>query len=136
MVSKPYINHVSLPIGPTSDERGLQFYVNRYLVGHPDDPRSPNELGTIIWLWHPGLQDIMSAIGLAGLANLTGNTEMKTVARAKYGAALRQTGKLINDPSTPYLQVTMRSIVMLALFEVTATPAPHIAFVVGGQLFC
>ncbi|GKT43746.1 uncharacterized protein ColSpa_03927 [Colletotrichum spaethianum] len=44
--------------------------------------------------------------------------EMMATAREKYGSALRQTGKLIRPPHTPSIDVTMRSVVALAMFEV------------------
>ncbi|KAK2042270.1 hypothetical protein LZ31DRAFT_526531 [Colletotrichum somersetense] len=108
----------TLHIGPTLEEQGVQFYVNRYLIGHPDEPKSGQELATEGWIWHPAMQDVMCAVGLAGLYNLTGNVEMMATAREKYGSALRQTGKLIRPPNTPSLDVTMRSVVALAMFEV------------------
>ncbi|KAK1595208.1 uncharacterized protein LY79DRAFT_511109 [Colletotrichum navitas] len=78
----------------------------------------------------------MCAVGLAGLYNLTGNVEMMATAREKYGSALRQTGKLIRPPHTPSIDVTMRSVVALAMFEVVkgthhSTSTVH-AHVMGG----
>ncbi|EFQ33270.1 uncharacterized protein GLRG_08414 [Colletotrichum graminicola M1.001] len=108
----------TLHIGPTLEEQGIQFYVNRYLIGHPDEPKSGQDLATQGWVWHPAVQDVMCAVGLAGLYNLTGNVEMMATAREKYGSALRQTGKLIRPPHTPSIDVTMRSVVALAMFEV------------------
>ncbi|OLN81620.1 White-opaque regulator 1-like protein 2 [Colletotrichum chlorophyti] len=123
-------------IGPTLEEQGIQFYVNRYLLGHPDEPKSGKDLATEPWIWHPALQDVMSAVGLAGLYNLTGKAEMMATAREKYGSALRQTGQLIQPPHTPSIDVTMRSVVALAMFEVVkgthhSTGTVH-AHVVGG----
>jgi hypothetical protein len=66
------------------------------------------------------VQDIMAAVGLASLSNLRGDTSMMTMARQKYGLALRQTGRLIQASSMPDFEVTMRSVVMLAMFEVCA----------------
>ncbi|OHW96399.1 C6 zinc finger domain-containing-like protein [Colletotrichum incanum] len=108
----------TLHIGPTLEEQGVQFYVNRYLIGHPDEPKSGQDLATEGWIWHPAVQDVMCAVGLAGLYNLTGNMEMMATAREKYGSALRQTGKLIRPPHTPSIDVTMRSVIALAMFEV------------------
>ncbi|KDN71319.1 putative conserved hypothetical protein [Colletotrichum sublineola] len=108
----------TLHIGPTLEEQGVQFYINRYLIGHPDEPKSGQDLATQAWIWHPTVQDVMCAVGLAGLYNLTGNVEMMATAREKYGSALRQTGNLIRPPHTPSIDVTMRSVVALAMFEV------------------
>lgn len=100
------------------EDQGMHFYVNRYLVGLPDEPKYTSDITASHWIWNPALQHIVSAIGLAGLSNLTGNTAMMGVAREKYGRALRQTGQLIQPPNSPSLDVTMRSVVMLAMYEV------------------
>ncbi|KAF9875651.1 hypothetical protein CkaCkLH20_07032 [Colletotrichum karsti] len=127
---------ISIRVGPTLEEQGLQFYVNRYLVGHPDEVKSAQDLAGEPWVWHPALQDVMTAVGLAGLYNLTGNVEMMATAREKYGSALRQTGKLIRPPHNPSIDVTMRAVVALAMFEVVkgthhSTGTVH-AHVMGG----
>jgi hypothetical protein len=96
----------------------MQFYVNRYLLGHPDEPKRPQDLAMATWVWHPALQDIMTAIGLAGLSNLSSSSDLMNVARSKYGRALRRTGSLIQRHRTPDMEITMRSVVLLALYEV------------------
>ncbi|KPA40109.1 hypothetical protein FLAG1_07005 [Fusarium langsethiae] len=108
------------PIDSSIEDQGIQFYVNRYLIGHPDEPRHPGDLTNTEWLWDPAVQDIMAAVGLASLSNLRGDSSMMTTARQKYGLALRQTGRLIQTSSMPDFEVTMRSVVMLAMFEVCA----------------
>ncbi|KAJ4264743.1 hypothetical protein NW762_004986 [Fusarium torreyae] len=108
------------PVDPSLEEQGVQFYVNRYLIGHPDEPRSAIDLPTTEWLWDPAVQDVMTAVGLASLANLRGDPNMMTTARQRYGMALRQTGRLIQSSSMPDFEVTMRSVIMLAMFEVCA----------------
>ncbi|XEV05596.1 hypothetical protein FSHL1_010883 [Fusarium sambucinum] len=108
------------PIDSSIEDQGVQFYVNRYLIGHPDEPRHPGDLTNTGWLWDPAVQDIMAAVGLASLSNLRGDSSMMTTARQKYGLALRQTGRLIQTSSMPDFEVTMRSVVMLAMFEVCA----------------
>ncbi|KAF5019784.1 hypothetical protein F66182_8221 [Fusarium sp. NRRL 66182] len=117
------------PVDPSLEEQGIQFYVNRYLIGHPDEPGSPNELPNTEWLWDPSVQDVMTAVGLASLANLKGDSNLMTTARQRYGMALRQTGRLIQTSSMPDFEVTMRSVIMLAMFEcipayMSATPLP------------
>jgi hypothetical protein len=70
-MEKPSLSLV--PIGPTIEEQGVHFYVNRYLVGLPDEPKSTSDITASHWIWNPALQHIAAAIGLAGLSNLTGN---------------------------------------------------------------
>jgi hypothetical protein len=62
----------------------------------------------------------MTAVGLASLSNLKSDPNMMTIARQKYGMALRQTRHLIQTSEMPDFEVTMRSVVMLAMFEVCA----------------
>jgi hypothetical protein len=106
-------------VAPTFDQQGVQFYIHQYVIGHPDEPKVPDDVWTSAsWVRHPALQDIMAATGLAGLANLTGNKDMMTVARQRYGRALRGTGQLVQSTNAPP-PVIMRGVVMLALFEVS-----------------
>jgi hypothetical protein len=109
---------ISANIGPTLDEQATSFYINRYVIGHPDEPRTAEELIDVPWIWSPILKDAMVALGLAGLSNLRGDTELMTTARGRYGQALRQAGALMTSNVTPSHEA-MRLIVMLALFEVS-----------------
>lgn len=115
------------PMDPSLEEQGIQFYINRYLIGHPDEPKSPGDISSADWIWNPAVQDAMTAIGLASLSNLRSDKTLMTTARQRYGLALRQTGQLIQTSVTPDFDVTMRSVVMLAMFEVCAL-APTVDF--------
>ncbi|KAI1755538.1 hypothetical protein F4782DRAFT_488884 [Xylaria castorea] len=106
-------------VEPNLDQRGLKFYVERYLLNHPDSPRSP-ELMELYFGNDEAIRNVMIAVGLAGMSNLLGNKSMNLAARSKYVTALKQTGQLIasasRDPRT--IVKPLRSIVTLALFEV------------------
>lgn len=108
------------PVDPSLEEQGVQFYINRYLIGHPDEPKTAGDLSSTDWLWDPAVQDVMAAVGLASLSNLRGDHNLMTTARQRYVMALRQTGRLVQTSVTPDFEVTMRSVVMLAMFEVCA----------------
>ena len=118
LVPASYYGQVSKTIGPSLEEQGIQFYVNRYLIGHPDEPRNSGDLDSSPWLWSPALQDVMTAVGLAGLSTVKNDGELMTLARQRYGTALRRTGQLIQKCQTPSLMLTMRAVVMLLMFEV------------------
>ncbi|KAK7403612.1 hypothetical protein QQX98_010624 [Neonectria punicea] len=124
------------PVDPSLEEQGVQFYINRYLIGHPDEPRTASDLAALEWLWDPSLQDVMTAVGLASLSNLRGDKSLMTTARQRYGQALRQTGQVIQTSVTPSFEVTMRGVVMLAMFELvkgTHQGIAHVnAHIVGG----
>ncbi|RMJ09499.1 hypothetical protein BHE90_011728 [Fusarium euwallaceae] len=117
------------PVDPSLEEQGVQFYINRYLIGHPDEPKTPGDLSSTEWLWDPAVQDVMAAVGLASLSNLRGDNNLMTTARQRYGMALRQTGRLIQTSVTPDFEVTMRSVVMLAMFELVKGANQNIAHV-------
>ncbi|OTA60288.1 hypothetical protein K449DRAFT_406385 [Hypoxylon sp. EC38] len=105
------------------DQQGIQFYINRYLMNHPDSPKTRDQVATY-FLNADAAQNVMIAVGLAGLSNLLGNKNMNLLARSKYVTALKQTGQLIasNDPAG--LVARLRSVVTLALFEVVQNKGP------------
>jgi hypothetical protein len=114
-------------VEPNLDQRGLKFYMERYLLNHPDSPRTP-ELMELYFGDADAMRNVMIAVGLAGMSNLLGNKSMNLVARSKYVTALKQTGQLIastsrNDHGT--IMKPLRSIVTLALFEVRLFRRPY-----------
>ena len=108
---------ITLAVGPTLDEQGIQFYMNRYL-GHPGGSQSTSGVNAAKLLFDPVIQDVMAATGLAALSNLRGNAEMGTMARQKYVAALQRTGTRIRSPHMLDIELALKSVVMLAVFEV------------------
>ncbi|KAI1106914.1 hypothetical protein F4804DRAFT_329879 [Jackrogersella minutella] len=106
-----------------TDQQGMQFYVNRYLMNHPDSPKTRDQV-VAYFSSADVAQNVMVAVGLAGMSNLLGNKNMNLVARSKYVAALKQTGQLIarNDPAA--FIARLRSVVTLALFEVVQGKGP------------
>jgi hypothetical protein len=116
---------LSARVTPSLEGQGLQFYVSRYVMGHADEPKSPTGASGA-WLWEPGLQDAMSAVGLAGLANLNNSDpRMTTLARQKYVTALHRTAKMIQKTSMSEMWVATRSVVLLAMFEVVNKGSPE-----------
>ncbi|KAK7208672.1 hypothetical protein V2G26_015850 [Clonostachys chloroleuca] len=114
----PYLHGGVHPsIGESYEDQGFRFYINRYLIGHPDEPRTAAELSMGGWHWDPALRDIFTAVGLAGLSNLKGDLELMSTARRQYGSALRTAGQLIQSKQQPSVDVTSRLVVLLALFE-------------------
>jgi hypothetical protein len=113
------VTRVMPSIAPTLDEQGSQFFINRYIIGHPDEPRTTQEFQSVQWASDPALRDVMTAVGLAGLANLKEgqHRDLTLLARERYGMALRQTGQLVKSGRAPSLEVTIRSIITLAMFE-------------------
>jgi hypothetical protein len=107
-------------IDPSLEDQGVNFFISRYIIGHPDEPKTVEEFQMTDWASDPALRDVMVAVGLAGLANLKEDkqTSMMLLSRERYGMALRQTGQLVQSKRAPSLDVTIRAIVTLAMFEV------------------
>ncbi|KAK6952989.1 hypothetical protein Daesc_005286 [Daldinia eschscholtzii] len=127
-VSPPDLAPAKIPkkVDLNMDQQGLQFYINRYLMNHPDSPRTSEQVAEYFSRADVA-QNVMIAVGLAGLSNLLGNKNMNLVARSKYVASLKQTGQLIasNDPAG--LVARLRSVVTLALFEVVQGKGSRVA---------
>ncbi|KAI1082195.1 hypothetical protein F5B20DRAFT_26419 [Whalleya microplaca] len=107
------------------EQRGMQFYIDRYMINHPDCPKTPEELVRYTAGSGP-FQNVMIAVGLAGLSNLQGDKSLNMLARTQYVTALKQMGRLLatgrDDPTT--LPDQLRGIITLAMFEVVQGKGP------------
>jgi hypothetical protein len=56
---------------------------------------------------------------MAGLSNLTGDNEMGTLSRYHYGLALHNVASSVRDPKSLELDLVMRIVVMMAMYEVS-----------------
>ncbi|KAI0023158.1 hypothetical protein F4780DRAFT_99344 [Xylariomycetidae sp. FL0641] len=106
-------------VEPNLEQKGLKFYIDRYLMNHPDSPRTNAEIQAYC-SGADATQNIMIAVGLAGMSNLLGNKTMNWHARSKHVTALKQTSQLIMTAGHRFDAIShgLRSIVTLALFEV------------------
>lgn len=105
-------------VGASPTERGVQFYVDHYVLGHPEEPKTVGELFERQWFVDPLPQHLMAAIGLGGMSNLRDDPATKDLARAEYVLSLQEVGKAIQKPQAFDPHLLMRCVVMLALFEV------------------
>lgn len=107
---------------PTLEQRGLDFFIQRYLMRNPEAPQTAEQLA-VYSNRSDAMQSVMLAVGLAGLSNIQGDRAMNLLSRQKYTLALRQTGQLISTkPSDPLsLMAPLRAVVTLALFEVATS---------------
>ncbi|GAB1320260.1 hypothetical protein MFIFM68171_10470 [Madurella fahalii] len=110
----------SLPreLSPTTVDKAIQFYLDHYVIGLPDEPKAGQELQTQRWVHADATRDIMAAVGLAGLSNITGDKQMNTLARQHYGSALQNISSSIRDVARLDLEIVLRSVVMMAMFEI------------------
>ncbi|KAK3295677.1 uncharacterized protein B0H64DRAFT_322315 [Chaetomium fimeti] len=102
----------------TPVDKGIQFYIEHYIIGLPDEPRAGHELRGIKWVHSRATRDIIAAVGLAGLSNLTGDKEMNTLSKHHYGLALHNMASSVRDMGSIELDLIMRTVVMMAMYEV------------------
>ncbi|KAK4230778.1 hypothetical protein QBC38DRAFT_451807 [Podospora fimiseda] len=134
---KPPVQNLIRDIPAAVVDKGIQFYLEHYVIGLPDEPRAGQELRGVQWVHAPATRNIMAAVGLAGLANLNGDKEMDTLAQQHYGMALQKMSTSIRgrDISGLDMEVILRAVVMMAMFEVVRgnkTGAPARTHIVGG----
>lgn len=112
-------------VEPTIEQKGLQFFLDRYLLGQPDAPANNEQLAAYS-SGPAAMQNVMIAVGLAGLSNTVGDRAMNMFSRQKYTQALKQVQGLIAAKPTASTTVIppLRIVVTLALFEVSLQPRP------------
>ncbi|KAK4156746.1 white-opaque regulator 1 [Chaetomidium leptoderma] len=103
----------------TPIDKAIQFYVEHYVIGLPDEPRVGQELQGTRWVHSPETRDIMAAVGLAALSNLTGDKEMDILAKHHYGLALQNMASTVRNIAGVDIDLVLRAVVMMAMYEVT-----------------
>jgi hypothetical protein len=103
----------------TPVDKAIQFYVEHYVLGLPDEPREGHELREIRWVHSRETRDIMAAVGMASLSNLTGDKEMNTLAKHHYGLALQTMASSVRNMASVDLDLVLRAVVMMAMYEVS-----------------
>ncbi|KAK4031917.1 hypothetical protein C8A01DRAFT_20939 [Parachaetomium inaequale] len=102
----------------TPVDKAIQFYVEHYVLGLPDEPRAGHELRGIKWVHSRETRDIMAAVGMASLSNLTGDKEMNTLAKHHYGLALQNMASSVRNMASVDIDLVLRAVVMMAMYEV------------------
>ncbi|KAK0646222.1 hypothetical protein B0T16DRAFT_328227 [Cercophora newfieldiana] len=105
-------------IQSTLVDRAVQFYLEHYVIGLPDEAKAGQELRQEPWVYSTTTRDTMAAVGLASQANLTGDKELMVLARQQYGLALQGTAFGLRDIHGLDIGVYLRAIVMLGMFEI------------------
>ncbi|KAK8034769.1 hypothetical protein PG993_009764 [Apiospora rasikravindrae] len=110
---------ICMTVEPTIEQKGYRFFLDRYLLGQPDAPQNSEQLAAYA-SGPDALQNVMVAVGLAGLSNTQGDKAMNVLSRQKYTDALRQTSQLIAaKPTKPgAVMFPVRAVITLALFEI------------------
>ncbi|KAK4204442.1 hypothetical protein QBC40DRAFT_272857 [Triangularia verruculosa] len=111
-------------------DRAIQFYIEHYVIGLPDEPKVGQELQGRRWVHSPATREIMAAVGLASLSNINGDKQLSTLSKQHYGRALQSISSSIMAKHVPEidLDVILRTVIMMAMYEVVRgrdnQPAP------------
>lgn len=102
-------------------DRGIAFFMMHYAVGLDQPPVTSaaynQHLST--FGFHPMVATIMTALGLAGTANLFMDSGLEREATAWYLDALRMTNKALTKPSEAKSDNTLLATMLLSVFEST-----------------
>ncbi|KAK1828465.1 white-opaque regulator 1 [Podospora conica] len=104
-------------LNATSVDRAVQFYLEHFVIGLPDEAKIGQELRGEEWVFSPVTREIMAAVGFASLSNLSGDKDMMVLARQQYGSALKTTASSLANPHEIDLEVSVRAVVMMGMFE-------------------
>ncbi|KAL2171112.1 hypothetical protein VTG60DRAFT_3803 [Thermothelomyces hinnuleus] len=104
-------------IDGTPADKAIHFYIEHYVVGLPDEPRAIHELQGVRWVHSRETRDIMAAVGLAGMSNLSGDKELNTLAKHHYGLALQNMASYVRDLGNLDIDIVLRIVVMMAMYE-------------------
>lgn len=103
---------------PSWQDKGIRFFIDHFVIGLPDEAADVQSLGQQDWVFHRHMQNTMAAVGLAGMGNLRNDKQLMSNAHSTYGAALRDTGKALAAGTGGSYNFMIRSVLMLAMFEV------------------
>ena len=99
-------------------DRAVQFYLEHYVIGLPDEAKAGKDLRQEPWVFSTVTRDSMAAVGLASQSNLTGDKELMALGRQQYGLALQGTAFGLRDIQGLDVGIYLRAIVMLGMFEI------------------
>ncbi|KAL1843698.1 hypothetical protein VTJ49DRAFT_398 [Mycothermus thermophilus] len=106
-------------IKETPVDKAIRFYIERYIIGLPDEPRTAKDLQGIRWIHSREMRNIMAAVGLAAMSNLSGDKAMNTLAKQHYGQVLQNIASSMKNIAALDLEVVLRAVVIMAVYEVT-----------------
>jgi hypothetical protein len=114
----------------TPGEKGIRFYIDNYILGLPDEPKSAKELQGLRWLHSCEMRNIMAAVGLAAMSNLSGDKALNTLAKHHYGQVLQTIASSMRNMATLDVDVVLRTVVIMAVYEVRR---PFLSIYPGGS---
>ncbi|KAL8420194.1 hypothetical protein RB594_003106 [Gaeumannomyces avenae] len=110
---------------PSWQDKGIKFFVDHFVIGLPDEAIDAQSLSHENWVFDRSMQNTMAAVGLAGMGNLRNDKQLISNAHSMYGAALRDTGRALAAGSGVSHTFMIRSVLMLAMFEIVNGTDPR-----------
>ncbi|KAF5021676.1 hypothetical protein F66182_6296 [Fusarium sp. NRRL 66182] len=125
--------HSDEALSPEIQEQGTAFFFSRYVAANhgcsqnyafiydvwkPPPPESPQAQVDPVTV-------SMTAVGLAGLSQVTRSPELMTRAQESYGIALGLTHRALRDPIEVIKDTTMLAVLILGTFEFVSGHSPH-----------
>ncbi|KAF2825578.1 hypothetical protein CC86DRAFT_293941 [Ophiobolus disseminans] len=106
------------------DDLGISFFMSSYISSDPSVSQLyylPDFYAKVGYS-NPGLQQSITAAGLAGYAKATRQQDLVNTATKHYIAAIRGINAAISDTETAAQDSTLLSIIMVAMFEALINP--------------
>ncbi|KAF9875645.1 hypothetical protein CkaCkLH20_07026 [Colletotrichum karsti] len=120
-------------LAPSYQERGTAFFFSRYVSA--DENACYQNYDFIFDIWRPAsmhasrkvdsVMASMTAVGLAGLSDLTKCPRTMDWARRSYGTALHLANDALRDPSEAVKDTTMLSVLILNTYEMLTGRSPQ-----------
>lgn len=110
MVKSPSLSH---------HDEGIRFFFNHYVTDVRDSWGDMIAVEPQIFpLICDSFANAVSSVGYAGLSNVTKDPSHRVIARKKYAASIQDIARALKDMRNSDLGATLKSVVLLAAFEV------------------
>jgi len=123
-------NAIGLPLLCPMVDQGIAFFMSQYAMGIDTPPMSSDAYNQYLdtYGFHPVVATSMTALGLAGVANIFMDSRLKKEATRWYLAALKLTNKALENQSEVRSDSTLLATMLLSIFESTNNDKSLIAW--------
>lgn len=121
LLSKPK-DVIELPLLCPLIDQGITFFMNNYTIGMDQPPIRSDAYHRYVstYGFHPLIATSMTALGLAGVANLCRDASMKREAMHWYLNAIQMTNAALASPTEVKSDNTLLATMLLSTFEATS----------------
>lgn len=110
----------------SAQDEGIKFFFNHYVTEIREPWGDINIVESQIFpllCRSDSFANAVSSVGYAGLSNVTKDPSHMVIARRKYAASLKDIARALGDVGNSDLDTTLKSVVLLAAFEVCGSAA-------------